>query len=82
MSEMKHDLAVIKNGTYRHAKTGNVYEVIGVAQQTETNEELVIYRPLSTDFDTAKLYARPLSMFEETVEINGRVQLRFERISD
>lgn len=82
MSEMKHDPAVIKNGIYRHAKTGNVYEVIGVAQQTETNEELVIYRPLYTTSDTDLLYARPLPMFAEMVEIDGRLQLRFERTSD
>lgn len=80
MSEIKNNPVAIKNGTYRHTKSGNLYEVIGVALQTETDEELVIYRPLTTDSDVTTLYARPLSMFSEAVKINGRVQLRFEHM--
>ena len=33
----------IPKGTYRHTKSGKMYEVIGVALHTETNEQLVIY---------------------------------------
>lgn len=47
---------MVKLGLYRHFK-GTVYEVIGVATHSETQEQLVIYRPVS---DRNKLWARPL----------------------
>ena len=34
----------MKTGRYRHYK-GNEYVVIGVARHSETDEELVVYRP-------------------------------------
>lgn len=70
----------IQKGTYRHNKKGQLYEVIGVALQTETNESLVIYRPLySNEYE---LFARPHDMFIETVEINGQHVPRFEKLDD
>lgn len=56
---------------YRHYK-GNLYRVIGVAKNTETEEYLVIYT------DKIKLWARPLKMFEEYVEKDGKMVKRFE----
>jgi len=70
----------IKIGTYRHSKTDHLYEVVGVALQTETNEPLVIYRPLSKS--EYELFARPYEMFVENVEINGEVKPRFEKVND
>lgn len=65
----------IQPGRYRHTKSGKMYEVIGVALQTETNEQLVIYRPL---YDTSyELFARPYDMFIEHIEIDGKMQPRF-----
>lgn len=66
---------IIKNGTYQHSKTGKRYEVIGVSTHTETDELLVIYRPLYECKQA--LFARPLAMFLETVSINGELQPRF-----
>jgi hypothetical protein len=60
-------------GRYRHFK-GNDYEVIGVATHSETREALVIYRPLYGD---GGLFARPLSMFTQTIERDGKTQPRF-----
>lgn len=68
----------IEQGTYRHAKSGRLYQVIGMARQTETDETLVIYRPLyESEFE---LFARPYTMFIESVAIDGLVQPRFAKV--
>lgn len=64
----------VQPGIYRHFK-GNRYQVLGIATHSETGEELVIYRALYGEFGT---WARPLSMFTETVERDGFTQPRFE----
>lgn len=66
---------------YTHYKNGKQYEVVGHALQTETGEELVIYKPLyECEHD---LFARPKSMFYEIIEHNGEMIPRFrpEKIS-
>lgn len=74
------DFPTIEPGIYRHNKTGNLYEVLGVAFQTETEEPLVIYRPLyKTDYE---LFARPYTMFVEEVELNGETKPRFEKVDE
>ncbi len=55
--------SVLKAGLYRHYK-GKHYEVIGVAKHSESNESLVVYRPL---YGERGLWVRPLKMFEETM---------------
>ena len=71
MSE--HQLAA---GRYRHYKGGE-YQVIDVAIHSETEELLVIYRPL---YGEGRLWARPLDMFVETVELDGEQVPRFAMI--
>jgi hypothetical protein len=61
-------------GRYRHYK-GNFYEVIGTARHSETDELLVVYRPL---YGERGLWVRPLEMFAETVTVEGRIVPRFE----
>ncbi len=70
---------MITPGTYKHAKTGNLYRILGVAKHSETLEDLVVYEALY-DNPKSKLWVRPLSMFEEEVEIEGQKKKRFERI--
>ena len=64
---------MIKLGKYKHFK-GMEVEVIGVAKHSETLEELVIYR------HDGELWARPVKMFEETVEVDGKKIPRFQFI--
>ena len=66
----------IKPGRYRHFK-GREYEVIGIARHSETEEELVVYRALYGDFG---LWVRPLSMWNELVERDGKTFRRFTYI--
>ena len=63
-------------GRYRHFK-GGLYEVVGVARHSETDEPLVVYRPLSGD---GGLWVRPVAMFAETVIHEGREVPRFEHL--
>lgn len=66
-------MALVKLGKYKHYK-GKQYEVIGVAKHSETLEDLVIYKALykSEKFGNNALWARPKSMFLESVVINGK----------
>lgn len=64
----------IKPGRYRQE-----YEVLGVARHSETEEELVVYRALYGDFG---LWVRPVSMWNETVERDGKTFRRFTYIGE
>ena len=68
----------IKPGRYRHFK-GKEYEVLGVARHSETEEELVLYRALYGEFG---LWVRPVSMWNETVERDGKTFRRFTYIGE
>lgn len=73
-----NNFPTIEKGVYRHNKKGNLYEVLGVALQTETDEALVIYRPLEQN--EYELFARPYAMFTELVVLNGQTMPRFEKV--
>ena len=60
-------------GIYRHFK-GGVYELLFIALHSETLEQMVIYRSVQ---EPQKVWARPLSMWNETVEHDGRQVPRF-----
>lgn len=64
----------IKPGRYRHFK-GNEYEVVGVAKDSETMEEVVVYRAL---YGERGLWVRSARMFGETIEREGRAMPRFQ----
>ena len=69
--------AVVERGRYRHYK-GNEYEVIGMAQHSETREMMVVYRPL---YGEGAMWVRPAAMFAEPVLIDGKTVPRFMRLS-
>lgn len=68
----------LKMGRYRHYKGGE-YDVISVAQHSETREQLVVYRCLQ---DGNSWWVRPLDMFCESVVIEGNTLPRFEYIGE
>lgn len=68
---------MIKLGKYRHFK-GKEYEVIGMAKHSEALEDFVVYRALYCD---RNLWIRPLKIFIEEVEVDGKKIPRFKHIS-
>ena len=68
----------IKLGRYRHFK-GNEYEVIAIAKHSETTEDYVVYRALYGD---GGIWVRPASMWNETVERDGKTYKRFTYIGE
>ena len=68
----------IKPGRYRHFKGGE-YEVLGLATHSETEEPMVVYRPL---YGEGGVWVRPAAMWNETVERDGKTIRRFTYIGD
>jgi hypothetical protein len=64
----------VQLGKYRHFK-GNEYEVIAIAKDSETLEELVVYRAL---YGEGEVWVRNKANFEEIVERDGKRMRRFE----
>lgn len=61
-------MTIPEPGTYYHFKDPTkLYEIVGVAMHTETEEQMVVYRPLYEN-PVAPLFVRPLSMFMEEVD--------------
>ncbi len=67
-------MAKIKLGKYKHFKGGE-YEIIAVANHSETLEKLVVYRPL---YGEGAIWVRPLDMFLDMKEIEGKEVPRFQ----
>lgn len=66
----------VRLGKYRHFK-GNEYEVLAVGYDSETTEEVVIYKALYGD---GEIWVRKKEMFLETVCRDGKTFKRFEYI--
>jgi len=66
----------VKLGKYKHYK-GLICEVVGVAKHSETLKELVIYTHLDEN-GQEQLWARPIEMFLENVEVGNYKGPRFE----
>lgn len=64
----------IKKGLYKHYKNHD-YEVLGVVIHSENLEEYVLYKAL---YDEKLTWVRPLKMFIEKVEIEGKKVPRFK----
>ena len=66
----------MKLGKYKHYK-GNEYEVLAIATNSETLEKMVVYKALYGD---GEIWVRPLYMWDEIVDVNGKAVKRFEFI--
>ncbi|MFA6160819.1 MAG: DUF1653 domain-containing protein [Patescibacteria group bacterium] len=66
------------HGKYKHY-SGKEYEIVGIAKHSETLEEMVVYRAL---YGEHQIWVRPLGMFLEDVEIDGKLVPRFEHIGE
>jgi hypothetical protein len=69
---MNNDLT----GHWRHFKGGE-YDVLGVAQHSETIEELVVYR---AHYGEQQLWVRPKAMFLGTTTVEGKEVPRFKKL--
>jgi hypothetical protein len=65
----------VKPGKVRHFK-GGVYTVIAVARHSETDDWVVVYRSPG-----GKVWVRPVAMFTEKVDADGREVRRFTPIT-
>ncbi len=63
---------------YRHFK-GNIYKLIGIAKDSETLEEMVVYQAM---YGEGQLWVRPKEMFFEEVERDGKRMPRFHEIGE
>lgn len=70
----------LKLGIYQHYK-GKKYLVLGVAKHSESLENLVVYVALYEN-ETSNFWVRPLQMFTEEVEIDGKKIPRFKYLGD
>ena len=73
---MTIDINEVQLGKYRHFK-GNIYELIEIANHSESQEPVAVYRALYGDHG---LWVRPLEMFLETIERDGAEIQRFQYI--
>lgn len=63
---------------YRHFK-GGLYKLIGLAKDSETLEEMVVYQAL---YGERQMWVRPAEMFFEKVERDGKAMDRFQEVAD
>ena len=61
---------------YRHYK-GGLYDLVGIARHSESHEPMVVYRPL---YGEGALWARPFTMFFESVVHEGQSLPRFSMV--
>lgn len=66
------------NAVYRHFK-GKDYLLLYIAHHSETMEEMVVYQALYGD---RGIWVRPLNMWSEKVEHQGKIVERFKLVED
>ena len=74
--DMNEDIHRLIGREFVHFK-GNRYRLEGFAKDSETLEEMVIYRAL---YGEGGLWVRPADMWKETLERDGKTDRRFYRL--
>lgn len=69
---------MLQTGRYQHFK-GNFYQVLYIAKHSETEEDMVVYQP---EYGERAIWVRPLAMFDETIEREGKHIKRFQYIGE
>ena len=71
----------VEGELYRHFK-GGLYRIVTIAQHTETQEGLVVYR---SEEDPSKVWARPVTLFCSPVDRvkypDATQEMRFEKVT-
>ena len=67
-----------KKGIYKHYK-GNLYELLYVANHSETLEKMVVYKAL---YGEGEVWVRPAGMWHEEVMVNGNTVPRFQLLEE
>ena len=75
---MDGERAKLVGREFQHFK-GNRYRLEGFAKDSETLEEIVVYRAL---YGAHGLWVRPAKMFFETIERDGKTMKRFELVEE
>ena len=70
----------VEGGIYRHYK-GKMYRFLRVVRHSETLEEMALYETLYENA-LGVFWVRPLKMFFEEVEVDGKRVPRFAYIGD
>ncbi|HLB52204.1 MAG TPA: DUF1653 domain-containing protein [Chlamydiales bacterium] len=70
--------SVVVGGFYEHYKK-MPYKVLAIARHSETLEELVVYQAL---YGEGGIWVRPVTMFIESVLIDGHLIPRFKFIKE
>lgn len=65
-------------GIYRHYKGGE-YHLLEIATHSETEELMAVYRPM---YGEGALWVRPLAMWQEEVEVDGKALPRFQYLRE
>ncbi|VVB74299.1 Uncharacterised protein [uncultured archaeon] len=74
----------IKTGQiWKHFK-GSTCEIVGIALDSETLEEIVVYKHLEAakEMPAGQMWVRPKKMFLEKVKRDGKEMQRFTLIKD
>ena len=68
----------MKKGIYEHYK-GNRYELLYIANHSETLEKMVVYKAL---FGDGEIWVRPAGMWDEEVIVSGKAVPRFRLVEE